>query len=265
MVVRAPKADNNTAVTQTGSFFNARNSGLSGKEAISSPFFTQSNKAHSNGSIQMSREKESSAPDGNMSSVAGSVVQLQTTTGPGAPDPCLSLLERIIFLLDELAQRINDALDDRHNLYRDHYSLRNPHPDGHGSWEGHRQRFYTERQDLRDRLRDWDDNCRGFMLSSQQQEEMNEANEYKDREFPSEPAPSSSRVMEDEPGLSDQVIETLISIGVPVAVAGTLAAAIVLALADPEPFTKVAALIGTAAAVLFFVIWGDSGEEAQGA
>lgn len=263
MVLRAPKAEKDTVATQSSSFFNSKNSSLLTREAISSPFFTQSNKNQSNGLIQRSREKESSGTNTGISSVAGSVVQLQTATTPGGPDPCLTLLERIIFLLDELAQRINDALDDRHNLYRDHYRIGDPHPDGHGSWEGHRQRFETDRQDLRDRLRDWDNNCRGFMLSSQQQEEMNEANEYKDKEFPSQPAPSNSRVIEEEPGLSDSVVETLVSIGVPVAVAGTLAGAIVLALADPEPFTKIAALIGTAAAVLFFVIWGDSGSEPE--
>lgn len=260
MVARA-KAEEHTTATQSASFFNARNVGLFSREAAASPFFTPSNNTSSNSLIQTSRENETSASNNHTSSAPEGLLQLQTAT-PEGPDPCLSLLERIIFLLDELAQRINDGLDDRHNLYKFHRRLRDSHPE-HGSWEGHRQRFETERQELRDRLNEWDNNCRGFMPSPQQQEDLNEAYEYKDREFPAEPAQSNKRVVEETEMDHDMVRHILIRSGVPEAAAATLTVMIIIALADPEPFTKVAALIGSAAAVIFFIILGDSSQQPE--
>lgn len=42
-----------------------------------------------------------------------------------------------------LKERYEHMLHDRskHNLFRDHFSTSNPHPDGYGSWEGHQQKY----------------------------------------------------------------------------------------------------------------------------
>jgi hypothetical protein len=106
----------------------------------------------------------------------------------GGPDPCLDLLQEIIDLLNEVAKRINDALDDPHDLFRFHRKI--PHPEGHGSWEGHRDRFYYDRGRLRHKLGEWesDDDCTGRTLSEEQSSELQEARDYSEKEYPEKPA-----------------------------------------------------------------------------
>src|SRR5262249_33159931 len=105
--------------------------------------------------------------------------------GPGGPDPCLDILEAIIALLDEVAQRFNDAINDPHELFKYHRRARDAHPD-YGSWDGHRDRYYYDRERLRQKVGEWDsnDDCRGYRLSDQQQRDLEEAEEFKNKEFP---------------------------------------------------------------------------------
>ena len=90
----------------------------------------------------------------------------------GVPDPCLSLLEAIIELLNEVAQRFNDALNDPHNLFKYHRRMQDADPD-HGSWDGHQNRYNEDRGRLRQKVAEWeiDERCRGYPLSRQQQED----------------------------------------------------------------------------------------------
>jgi hypothetical protein len=175
---------------------------------------------------------------------------------PGGPDPCLDLLQQIIELLNEVATRFNNALDDPHDLFRNHRTVGERHPD-YGSWDGHRDRFYYDRGRLRHKLAEWEsnDDCRGYRLSRQQQEEMNEAQDFKEREFPERPA-GAMREAESGPGLRERVAEGLKEAGIPAWAVAGLVVLVIAALADPEPFTKVALLIGAAAAVALFIFIG---------
>lgn len=126
--------------------------------------------------------------------------QASATTGtPGGFDPCFNLLQEIIELLNEVARRIGDALDDPHDLFRYHRRIQDAHPD-HGSWDGHRDRYYYDRGRLRQKIAEWEsnDNCRGYRFSRQQQEDFNEAKEYADKEFPGKPARVMSEALEEE-------------------------------------------------------------------
>ncbi len=171
------------------------------------------------------------------------VLRQGTSAGgsPGSPDPCLDILEQIIELLNELARRINDALDDPHNLYKNFRTT--PHPD-YGSWTGHRDRFYYDRERLRHKIAEWesDDRCRGYPLNEQQQEELNEAYDYKEKEFPDRPATSMSEGQ-------DLVLETVLRAVIVLGLSIVLVPTIVAALADPEPASKLA-LAGLAVAVI---------------
>lgn len=121
---------------------------------------------------------------------AGTLLSRQTVaSGPGGPDPCDSLLQEIVDLLNTVAQRYNDALNDRHGLYE------GADPEHGWSWEGHRDRYYYDRERLRTARARWeaDDRCRGRPLSSQQEEDLREAEEFSDKEYPARPAPSMSR------------------------------------------------------------------------
>jgi hypothetical protein len=177
--------------------------------------------------------------------------------GPGGHDPCLDLLQTIIDFLNDVAKRINDALDDPHGLFEHHRRLKDAHPE-HGSWDGHRDRYYYERGRLRQKLAEWDsnDDCRGFRLSRQQQEDLTEAREFGEKEFPERPARSLREGQEPEPSTRERIAESLRRAGVPAWAVAALVVLVIAALADPEPFSKVAALIGAAAAIAFFILIG---------
>jgi hypothetical protein len=153
---------------------------------------------------------------------------------PGGPNPCLDLIEAIIALLDEVAQRINDALNDPHDLYKDFREK--PHPD-YGSWKGHKDRYYYDRDRLREKIAEWEsnDDCRGYRLSKQQQEDLKEAEEFKEKEFPEKPLKSMSESQQEEGKsvwdklrkyLPEIIVGALIAIGavyVGIAIAGCFA------------------------------------------
>jgi hypothetical protein len=190
-------------------------------------------------------------------------VQRQATAGgPGGPGGCFDLFQAIIDLLNEVAKRFNDALDDPHDLYRYHRKMNNPHPDGHGSWEGHRDRFKYDRDRLRQKIAEWDsdDDCRNYRLSPEQVRELAEGREYAEKEFPERPLASRDRLSGTDPGLRDRVRKMLIDVGVPLAFVGVMVVLVIAALADPEPFSKVALIIGVVAAVAFFALLGRKDE-----
>jgi hypothetical protein len=184
----------------------------------------------------------------------------QTTSSPGMPggsDPCLDLIEAIIALLEEVAQRFNDALNDPHDLFKYHRRTQDAHPD-YGSWDGHKDRYYYDRDRLRQKIAEWDsnDDCRGYRLSDRQQEDLKEAEEFKEKEFPDRPAPAMREASDAEPSTREKMANALQRAGVPPWAVAGLIVVIIAALADPEPFTKVALLIGSAAAILLFVLIG---------
>ncbi|MGO9784012.1 MAG: DUF4157 domain-containing protein [Streptosporangiaceae bacterium] len=184
----------------------------------------------------------------------------QTTTSPGmpgGPDPCMEIFEQIVELLNEVAQRINDALDDPHDLFKDHRNVKDAHPD-YGSWDGHRDRYYYDRDRLREKLAEWDgnDDCRGRRIQEQQQQEFNEAKEYAEKEYPERPAKTMREAPEPDPSTRERIADALREAGVPAWAVAGLVVLVIAALADPEPFTKVAALIGTAAAIAIFALIG---------
>jgi hypothetical protein len=55
---------------------------------------------------------------------------------------------------------------------------------------------------------------------------------------------------------SERIRTALINVGIPAFAVGAIVALVVAALADPEPFSKVALIIGSAAAIAFFILIG---------
>jgi hypothetical protein len=145
----------------------------------------------------------------------------------------MDLLEQIIALLDDVAKRFNDALDDEHGLFTDHRRVRDAHPT-HGSWDGHADRYRYDQERLRTKLAEWeaDDRCRGFPLSSHEEQEMAEAREFAHRPFPDRPAPAVARAQEESVWdrlrkyLSDHLVTVLMGV-ITVAAAAALVACFV--------------------------------------
>jgi hypothetical protein len=166
-------------------------------------------------------------------SAASVTVARQIATGPPGRDPCMDLLEQIIALLDDVAKRFNDALDDEHGLFTDHRRVRDAHPT-HGSWDGHADRYRYDQERLRTKLAEWeaDDRCRGFPLSSHEEQEMAEAREFAHRPFPDRPAPAVARAQEESVWdrlrkyLSDHLVTVLMGV-ITVAAAAALVACFV--------------------------------------
>jgi hypothetical protein len=193
-----------------------------------------------------------------------STIQRQIASPPGGFDPCLSILEQIIELLNEVAKRIKDALDDPHQLFKYYRSTKSPHPE-YGSWDGHRDRFHYDRDRLRQKIAEWEsnDNCKGYPLSSEQKSELGEAIEFKDKEFPGKPAPAM-REVEVEIDLSDKIANALRKFDIPNFAIPYLVALVIADLADPEPFSKVVLIVGTAAAILIFMVIGRQSDVPAG-
>lgn len=191
--------------------------------------------------------------------------QAAPPAGPG-PDRCLDLLAIIIELLNEVAQRFNDALDDRHGLFDHHRRIRDAHPE-HGSWEGHEQRFLEDRGRLRYRLAEWDadDECRGRQLSSEQASELAEARDFAGKDWPSRPARRSAEEPASDPSTRERMAEALREAGVPAWAVAAVVVLVIAALADPEPFSKLALIIGSAAAIALLILLGRPDEAPDGA
>lgn len=192
----------------------------------------------------------------------------QTTASPGTPDgpdPCLDLLQQIIELLNEVAKRISDALDDKWDLFKYRPGGNPEHPEA-GTWDGHRNRYYYDRDRLRQKVAEWEsnDDCRAYRLSKQQQEDLKEAEEFKEREFPQKPA-KSMREAPEEPSFREKIAEALKKAGIPPWAVAAFVVLVIAAIADPEPFSKVALIIGLAAAVVVFVAIGRQSDVPPGA
>jgi hypothetical protein len=74
-------------------------------------------------------------------------------------------------------------------------------------------------------------------------------------ERPKQPEDETSQ---SEPSIRERIAEGLRRAGVPAWAVSGLIVLVIAALADPEPFSKVAALIGAAAAIAFFALIGRS-------
>lgn len=196
------------------------------------------------------------------------VVARQITDGDrsGPRDGCFDLLSEIIRLLEEVADRFRQAEEDRHRLFDFHRRVQDSHPE-HGSWDGHREAYERRRQDLRRKLERWDndDDCRMRRLSTAEQEELSDAREYAGREFPARPVPSMREAHEPEADLEAEVRRGLVEIGVPAFAVGALVVLVIAALADPEPFTKLVLILGTATAVALLVFFGREDDVPPGA
>ena len=70
------------------------------------------------------------------------------------------------------------------------------------------------------------------------------------------PLPFAIVEPEHEPGLREKIADALDRAGVPPWAAAGLIVLIIAALADPEPFSKVALILGSAAAVTLFILIG---------
>ena len=201
--------------------------------------------------------------------VARAPTVMRQTAPPagGGPDRCMDLLAIIIELLNEVAQRFNDALDDRHHLYDFHRRIPDAHPD-YGSWEGHQRRFLQDRDELRRRLLEWDndDECRGRQLSTEHAAELAEAREFSGKEWPTRPL--AQRTQEDpasDPSTRERIADALRRAGVPAWAVAAVIVLVIAAIADPEPFTKLALVIGSAAAIALLILLGRAQDAPSGA
>lgn len=196
------------------------------------------------------------------------VVARQITDGDrsGPRDGCFDLLSEIIRLLEEVADRFRQAQEDRHRLFDFHRRAQDSHPE-HGSWDGHREAYERRRQDLRRKLERWDndDDCRMRRLSTAEQDELSDAREYAGREFPARPVPSMREAHAPGSDLEAEVRRGLIEVGVPAFAVGALVVLVIAALADPEPLTKLALILGTATAVALLVLFGREEDVPPGA
>jgi hypothetical protein len=119
------------------------------------------------------------------------------------------------------------------------YNVSSPETEA-GTWDGHRERLKYDHDRLRQKIAEWDsnDDCLNFRLNPQQRDDLKEANEFKEKEFPEKPAPST-RDVEPEPRLRQKIAEALREASIPPWAVAGLIVLIIAALVDPEPFTKV--------------------------
>jgi hypothetical protein len=76
-------------------------------------------------------------------------------TGNCTPPPdCKDKNKKVKERRDEMEKRYNDLLEDKKNLFYDHFLESNPHPDGSGSWEGHIRQYQDKQKNLRRRIQD---------------------------------------------------------------------------------------------------------------
>lgn len=146
-------------------------------------------------------ERASARPSGHVLSRAAAVAP-----GPGGPDPCGSMLADIIVFLNTVAGRYNEAKADIHNLFTEHRTIAQEHSP-YGSWEGHRNRYNNTRDELRRRLAEWDadDQCRGKQLTSDEAQDLKEAREWAQRDFPTSPDKGVDRSNHRRSGVPEQV------------------------------------------------------------
>jgi hypothetical protein len=81
-----------------------------------------------------------------------------TGSCPPPPPDCKDKNKKVKERRDEMEKRYNDLLEDKKNLFYDHFLESNPHPDGSGSWEGHIRQYQDKQKNLRRRIQDALDN-----------------------------------------------------------------------------------------------------------
>ncbi len=207
-------------------------------------------------------------PDSQQTDTAQGTLQRMTTAallqrqavtpsggGMNGRDPCLDLLQAIIELLDEVAERFRQAQDDEHDLFKYHRHPNERHPD-HGSWDGHRDKYNQKRDELRRKLTEWDDDCGQFRPSPQQQEDLREAREFSGKDFPTKPARALREAEESEQEsiwdklrkpLPGWVVDTLIALG-------AIALAVVLVVAFATGAGEIAVAVAGVGLVLGLAI-----------
>jgi hypothetical protein len=187
--------------------------------------------------------------------------------GPGSKK-CLELFQKILDLINGgngikrgLVERFMDMLNDE-ILYQHHRTTSNPHPTK-GSWDGHVQQYNDQQRGLNNRLNDWIKNgCDGPGGPPLPEA----ANEWVKKPAPTQPKnvsmpdPTSSpdSASSPEPTLSYTTIRNaVIALGISV----TLIGLIVVAVLDPEPLSKLAAIgltIETAEALMIALGMGKA-------
>jgi hypothetical protein len=191
--------------------------------------------------------------------------------GPGG-GPCLQILGEVLSYLmggaqhviggvvltgpnihRGLVERYQHMRDDAslNNLYRDHRTPRNAHP-RYGSWEGHQQTYRNQARGLRDRLNDWARNgCDGpdSGVPEAARNEVQRAWDYATRQPPNQPAPLPRPVQRSAID-TEAVLDALKILGVSLLLLGL----VIVALLDPEPVSKLAAIGMTAATATMLLV-----------
>ncbi|MEU2175267.1 MULTISPECIES: hypothetical protein [Nocardia] len=175
--------------------------------------------------------------------------------GANGRDPCLDLLQAIVYWLDEVAKRFRDAQEDENELFKFHRHRNEAHHK-HGSWDGHRDRYYKDQRELRRKLSEWDDSCGPFRLSELQREDLREAQEFGGKDYPTKPVRTMREAEESEQEsiwdklrkpLPDWVVNALIALG-------ALALAVVLVVAFATGAGEIAAAVAGVGLVLGLAI-----------
>jgi hypothetical protein len=204
---------------------------------------------------------------------------------PGAPGPggggnqCLALLGEILsFLLGGpnhtiggvdvvgrdihrgLIERYEHMRQDPHQLFRNHRGVGQAHPQ-FGSWEGHQQTFRDQARGLRERLNNWQRNgCNGpdSGVPELAHNEVRRAWDYATREPPVQPAQMQAQPAERTTIDPDKVLKILAILGISLALLGL----VIVAVLDPEPVTKLAAIgLTVATATTLLVMLGLRNED----
>lgn len=192
--------------------------------------------------------------------------QIADSDRSGPRGDCFDLLTEIIRLVNELAERFWQAQEDQHQLYKFHRRLQDSDP-VNGSWDGHRGAYERRRRQLRLMLDRWDDECRPRTphLSTAELVELIDAREYADKEFPTRPVPSMRTTEVPESDLEEEVTDALIEVGVPAAAVAAIVVLVIAAIVDPEPFSKLALILGTAVAVALLIVLNRKSDVPEGA
>jgi hypothetical protein len=137
----------------------------------------------------------------------------QVATPGGPSDNCKYLFSLIKGIVVDLKERIEEALIDRHGLFKKYRSISTPHPDSYGSWDGHKQFFEKRQQDLQKARTRWlTENCNDDDFDGGKKV-IDESEEYAfEKEFPSRPDPSRqppSMFEKEETGIPKWVWELL--------------------------------------------------------
>lgn len=146
---------------------------------------------------------------------------------------CNPIIDCINELIELLAGRISDI-------------------ENKGGDQGHSERLEIVQEILRTLMNKALLECKNGEYDEELKEEAEKWTKRKPGQAPNQPEP--------EPSLREKIANALQKAGVPPWAVAGLVVFIIAALADPEPFTKVAAIIGAAAAIAFFALIGRSGD-----